>query len=55
VADYLVESIHDLLMLDSESISDSDSSKGSDHPSREWFMVDVTDNAICEGTPKEAV
>ena len=40
---YNVESFHDLLMGDSELLSDSDSSRGSHHPSRECFMV---------GTPK---
>jgi hypothetical protein len=32
MADYVVEWIHDLLAGDSESISDSDFSEGSDHP-----------------------
>ena len=43
MADYIAESFHDLLEGDSESISDSNSSRGSHHPSRECFM---------EGTPK---
>jgi hypothetical protein len=55
VADYLMESIHDLLASDSESISDSSSSRGSHHRSCESFMVHVADDAICEGTPKGAV
>ena len=33
MTEYVVESFHDLLMGDSESLSDSDSSKGSHHPS----------------------
>jgi len=33
MADYVVESFHDLLAGDSESISNSDSSRGSHHPS----------------------
>jgi hypothetical protein len=55
VADYLMESIHDLLASYSESIFDSGSSGGSHHPSHECFMVDIANDAICEGTPKGAV
>ena len=36
---YIVESFHDLLVGESESPSDSDSSRGSHHPSRECFMA----------------
>ena len=43
MTEYIVESFHILLMGESESPSDSDSSRGSHHPSRESFMV---------GTPK---
>ena len=39
MADYVTKSFHDLLMGDSESISNSDSSRGSHHPSRECFMA----------------
>jgi hypothetical protein len=35
-----MESIHNLLMLDLESISDSGSSRGGYHPSCECFMAD---------------
>jgi hypothetical protein len=40
MADCLVESIHNLLASDSESISDSSSSRGSYHPSHKCFMAD---------------
>ena len=46
MTDYVVESFHDLLTEDSETISYSDFSRGSYHPSRECFMV---------GTPKGCV
>jgi hypothetical protein len=55
MANYLMESIHDLLALDSESISDSSSSRGSYHPSCECFMADVVDDAFREETPNGAV
>ena len=51
MADYVVESFHDLLTRDSESISDSDSSRGSHHPSHECFMVATPEGhveSICE-------
>jgi hypothetical protein len=41
MVDYLVESIHDLLTGDSETISDSNSSRGSHHPLHECFMADT--------------
>ena len=41
--EYIIESFHDLLVGESESPSDSDSSRGSHHLSREYFM---------EGTPE---
>ena len=44
--DYIVESFHDLLMGDSESPSDSDSSRGSHHPLRECFMVGTPDGRV---------
>ena len=43
VIEHIVESFHDLLVEEPESPSDSDSSRGSHHPSRECFMT---------GTPK---
>ena len=43
MTEYVVESFHDLLAGESESPSNSDSSKGSHHPSRECFIA---------GTPK---
>jgi hypothetical protein len=50
MADYIEESIHDLLAKDSESISDSASSQGSYHPSRECFMADIVDDPHREVT-----
>ena len=44
--DYIAESFHDLLMGDSESISDSDSSRESHHPSRECFMVGTPEGRV---------
>ena len=46
MTEYVAESFHDLLTGESESPSDSDSSRGSHHPSRECFM---------EGTPEGCV
>ena len=43
VTEYVVESFHDLLVEEPESLSGSDSSRGSHHPSHECFMI---------GTPK---
>ena len=43
MTEYVAESFHDLLAGESESPSDSNSSRGSHHPSQECFMV---------GTPK---
>ena len=40
---YIMESFHDLLVRESESPSDYDSSRGSHHPSRKCFVA---------GTPK---
>jgi hypothetical protein len=40
MADYVSESFHDLLAGESETISDSNSSMGSHHPSLECFMAD---------------
>jgi hypothetical protein len=55
MADYVVESIHDLLMSDSESISDFVSSQGSYHPSRECFMADIIDDPHHKVIPKGLV
>ena len=46
MTEYVVKSFLDLLVGESELPSDSDSSRGSHHPSRECFMV---------GTPKGCV
>ena len=43
---YIVESFHDLLTGDSESLSDSDSSRGSHHPLRECFMVGTLEGCV---------
>ena len=40
-AEYVIESIHDLLAGDSKSFSGFDSSRGSHHPSWERFMVET--------------
>jgi hypothetical protein len=53
MADYLMESIIDLLTLDSESIFDSGLSRGRYHPSRKCFTVDVADDALREETLME--
>jgi hypothetical protein len=50
MADYVEESIHDLLANDSESISDSTSNQGSYHPSCECFMADIVDDPHHEAT-----
>jgi hypothetical protein len=49
MADYVVESFHDLLVGDSELISDSHSSGGSHHPWRECFMAEVEREDTPEG------
>jgi hypothetical protein len=49
MTDYVMESFYDLLARDSEEISDSDSSRGSHHPSRECFMAEGAHHAE---TPK---
>ena len=43
---YVIESFHDLLTGESESPSDSDSSRGSHYPSRECFMVGTPEGYI---------
>jgi hypothetical protein len=51
MTDYIMESFHDLLAGDLEEVFDSDSSKGSHHPSRECFMADGPHH---EKTPRGA-
>jgi hypothetical protein len=46
MADYVLESFHDLIAGDSETISDSNSSRGSHHPSRECFMADTLEGHL---------
>jgi hypothetical protein len=46
MADYIVESFHDLLAGDSEAIFDSDSSGGSHHPSHECFIEGTAEGHI---------
>jgi hypothetical protein len=53
MANYVVESIHDLLVRDPESTSDSASSQGSYHPSHECFMAEIADDAHREATPRD--
>ena len=58
MTEYIVESFHDLLAGESESPSDSDSNKGSHHPSGECFAVGTPEGyieSIREGgaTPKD--
>jgi hypothetical protein len=52
MADYIVETIHDLLVSNLKSITDSTSSQGSHHPSRECFMVEIVDDTHREATPE---
>ena len=46
MTDYVVESFHDLLVGDLETIYDSDSSRGSHHPSRECFMAETLEGHV---------
>ena len=46
MTEYVVESFHDLLTGDSESPSDSNSSRGSHHPSRECFMAGTPEGHV---------
>ena len=46
MADYVTESFHDLLTGDLESISDSDSSRGSHHPSQECFVAGTPEGRV---------
>ena len=46
MTEYVTESFHDLLVGESESPSDSDSSRGSHHPSRECFMAGTPEGHV---------
>jgi hypothetical protein len=46
MADHIVDSIHDFLESGSETFFDSNSSEGSHHPSRECFMVEISDGHV---------
>ena len=52
MTEYVVESFHDLLVGELESPSSFDSSRGSQHPSRECFMAGTPEGHI-ESVPKE--
>jgi hypothetical protein len=45
MVEYITESFYDLLTGDSEGIAESNSSRGSHHPSRECFMAKCTHRA----------
>jgi hypothetical protein len=46
MTDYISESFHDLLAGESEAISNSNSSRGSHHPSRECFLAGVPEGRV---------
>lgn len=46
MTDYISESFYNLLAEDYEAISNSGSSRGSHHPSRECFMADTPDGHV---------
>ena len=46
MTEYVVESFHDLLAGDSESLSNSNFSRGSHHPSRECFMAGTLEGCV---------
>ena len=46
MAEYVVESFHDLLAGESESPSNSDSNRGSHRPSHECFMVGTPEGHV---------
>ena len=46
MTEYVMKSFHDLLAGDSESLSNSNSSRGSHHPSRECFMVGTPEGRV---------
>ena len=46
MTEYVVKSFHDLLARESESLSNSDSSRGSHHLSRECFMAGTPEGYV---------
>ena len=46
MTEYVAGSFHDLLVGESEPPSDSDSSRGSHHPSQECFMVGTPEGRV---------
>ena len=46
MTEYITESLHDLLVGESESPLDSDSSRGSHHPLQECFMVGTPEGYV---------
>ena len=46
MTEHVTESFHDLLTEESESPSNSDSSRGSHHPSHECFMVGTPEGHV---------
>ena len=46
MTEYVIESFHDLLMGDLKSPSDSNSSRGSQQPSRECFMAGTPEGCV---------
>jgi hypothetical protein len=46
ITDYISESFHDILVGESEKVSDSNSSMGSHHPSLECFMADSPEGRV---------
>jgi hypothetical protein len=60
MADFFMESTHDLPAGDSESISGFASSEGSHHPSQECFMAETSEGHISSAsdstkTPQEVL
>jgi hypothetical protein len=53
MADYISESIYDLLGMGSESLSTSRSRDGSHHPLHECFMVEVSDGHVSSANGTE--
>ena len=46
MTEYVMESFHNLLVGDSESLSSFDSSRGSHHPSWECFLVGTSEGRV---------
>ena len=46
MTEYVMKSFHDLLVGELESSSSSDSSRGSHHPSREYFMAGTPEGHV---------